>query len=100
MAAAKIIIGPPTDALKAAAADAVGLGEIKRGDLPSGSEFIGLLAAVERYGLPYSSLRAWVKSGLIPSWTTPNRRLWIRPADIEQKLFRRVEPKTTPTRED
>ena len=29
---------------------------------PNGGEFIALLAAVERYNVPYSSLRAWVKS--------------------------------------
>lgn len=63
---------------------------------PNGGEFIALLAAVERYNVPYSSLRAWVKSGLIPSWTTPNRRVWVRPADIEHKLFRPVEPKPQP----
>jgi hypothetical protein len=63
-------------------------------------EFIGLMAAVERYGVPYSSLRAWVKSGLIPSWTTPNRRVFVRPQDIEQKLFRPVEPKPQPHQED
>jgi predicted site-specific integrase-resolvase len=64
---------------------------------PTRGEFIGLYEAVERYNVPYSSLRAWVKSGLIPSWSTPNRRVWLRPEDIETKLFRPVQPETQPT---
>ena len=65
------------------------------GPAPNGGEYIGLLAAVQRYGIPYSSLRAWVRAGIIPSWRTPNRRIWLRPSDIEQKLFQPNDPPTT-----
>ena len=58
MAAPQIVIGPPTS-----------------------GEYIGLYAAVERYGLAYSSLRAWVRSGRLPAYRTPNGRVWLRPED-------------------
>lgn len=66
-------------------------------DIPGGStEFIGLREACARYPLAYSSIRNWIHSGLLPAWRTPNGRTWVKPADIEANLFRRIVP-TNPT---
>lgn len=77
MVGAKIAVGPPTS-----------------------GEWLGLYAVCEEYGVPYSSLRAWVKAGIVPSYVAPNRRVFLKRTDIEAKLFRPVEPNNTNNQED
>lgn len=55
-----------------------------------GGEYIGLTAVVEQYPFAYSSLRAWVKAGLVPAYRTPNGRVFLRRSDIETRLLQRI----------
>lgn len=62
-------------------------------DMPGATvtqEYLSLREAVEQYPLSYSSLRARVKSGLVPGFRLPNGRVFLRRSDIEQKLFKPV----------
>ena len=54
-------------------------------------EFIGLREATAQYGIPYSTLRGYVSTGRLRAFKTPNRKVWIRPADVAA-LFIPVEP--------
>jgi len=49
----------------------------------SGREYLGLHAAASRYGIPYTTLRGYVRSGLVKSMKTPNRRIWVEARAIE-----------------
>jgi predicted site-specific integrase-resolvase len=63
-------------------------------DMPGATlttEFISLREAVEQYPFSYSSLRAWVRSGVIPGFRLPNGRVFLRRNDIETKLFKPVQ---------
>jgi helix-turn-helix, Psq domain len=55
-------------------------------------EFIGLRQATGQYGIPYSTLRSYVSDGRLPAFKTPNRKVWIRPADVAA-LFIPIDPK-------
>jgi predicted site-specific integrase-resolvase len=59
-----------------------------------GGEYVGLGEAVQRFGLPYSTLRAYIASGRLKASKTPNNRIWLKVRDIEA-LYERVEQKTT-----
>jgi hypothetical protein len=55
-------------------------------------EYVGLKAASARFGIPASTLRAYVADGRVPAYRTPSGRLWFRPVDINA-LFQPVTPK-------
>jgi predicted site-specific integrase-resolvase len=55
-------------------------------------EFIPLRKAPAEYGIPYSTLRSYISDGRLPAFKLPNRKVFIRPADVAA-LFIPVEPK-------
>jgi predicted site-specific integrase-resolvase len=50
-----------------------------------------LREATAQFGIPYSTLRAYVSSGKLAGFKTPNRKVWIRPADVAA-LFIPIDP--------
>jgi hypothetical protein len=55
-------------------------------------EYIGLKQAKAQFGLPESTMRAYVADGRLPAYRTPSGRLWLRPQDV-RALFTPVTPK-------
>lgn len=57
---------------------------------PAATEgFIGAAEAARRVGVEASTVRGWVKAGLLPAVKPPQTRGWkIRPADLDAFLLR------------
>jgi len=55
-------------------------------------DYEGLRATSARFGIPQSTLRAYVASGRVAAYRTPSGRLWFKPTDVD-KLFTPVTPK-------
>lgn len=60
----------------------------------SGGEYVGLREATQRFGIPYSTLRAYIASGRLKARRTPNNRIWLAITDIEA-LYTPIAPKRT-----
>jgi hypothetical protein len=55
-------------------------------------EHVGYCEAAKRFRIPENTLRGYVRTGLLRSFKTPNRRVWLKVRDIEA-LFEPVTPK-------
>lgn len=62
-----------------------------------GDEHLGLHETEKRYKIPYSTLRHYVDTGVIPAMRSKNGRVWLQVRDIEANLFTPVTPKTNNT---
>ncbi len=63
------------------------------------TERLGLRAAADYSGLPYSTLRAYISDGSLPAMKTRNGRVWVKRTALEA-LFVPIEVKHQPTQKD